>query len=349
MKPSELYALARDVYSYISTNQLVSRGVMNSHFHTSSDDRRNQQLSEAIDCLLARLYVFKYTDEGTAQVFFWTAEFNGSPYEPDDEPTLDHPPLDPFGPFPVEDLPTTSLASPPAPAGEVAATSALPVVTEATTLSPNSAEYKAMQRMHERTGGKLRSVYEVMMREPLRVYGKSDEAFALLGDRVARAMTLGRMFGLGYIRRFKDPLDNSVAYYTIFGECPASLVEDTVQLSKAAQKRRKVAQEAADRQAQINNVKQDIEERKEGVLPLETEEDEDDEDFDPPAEESTEEVEPACYLSNTGELYIRRKNNTAVDLDGDESAAVFEVFLMMNPAALERLLQKQHARKAASE
>lgn len=364
MKPSELFDLAREVYRYINTNPMVSRGILNTQFRTSSDDRRNRQLTEAIDSLLARLYVYKYTDEGTTQTFFWSSTFMESPYEPDDEPTLDYTPIDIFGARPVDETPPP----PPSPAPTVTVTKPEVDRPEHPRLDESSPEYKAMQKMLERVGGKLKPVYERMMQEPLRIFGKADEEFSFLGDHVQRAMMLGRMFGLGYIRRFKDSKDPKVSYYTIFGECPASLVEDSVELGKAAQKRQKAAKEAQERKELIDRVTEGLQQKKEPQEPVEgtTEEEEtvtteteeveeaveetvEDDSTNPPPEEEEEEeveqVEPACYVSNTGEIFIRRKDNTSVDLDVEESAAVLEVFRMMNPIVLDQLVERVKAKK----
>jgi hypothetical protein len=358
MKPSEQFEFAREVYRYIAANPLVSRGIMNSHFRTTSDDRRNRQLSDALDALLARLYVFKYHDEGTAQVFFWTAEFKDSPYEPDDEPLLDYTPVDVFGPAPVDPEPVAP--PPPQPfVAEAPAPSPSEPEPEKPVLNENSPEYKAMLRMHEKLNGNLKQAFSVMMQDPQKIFGKADDCFSFLGNHIDRARFLGRMFGLGAIRRFKDPLDKTVSYYTIFGACPESLVEDTVQLSKAAQRRQKEAQEALQRQQTINSVKQGIEDRKQPHIAQEEphseepdeEEEQVEEDTDEVVEEADQEdapeiIEPACYLSNTGEIFIRRKDNTSVDLDTEESAAVLELFRMMNPIVLDQLVERVKARKA---
>lgn len=362
-KPSELFDLAREVYFYLNANPLTSRGILNSHFRTSSDDKRNRQLTEALEALMARLYVFKFLDEGTSQVFFWTSEFKDSPYEPDDEPILDYTPVDIFASRPVDELePGTQVESGPVatPYEPTHTVNAVPR-QEQPNLDENSPEFKAMQKMYEKVGGKLKPVYEVMMKEPLRIWGKAEDAFSFLGDHVQRAMVLGRMFGLGYIRRFKDSKDPKVSYYTIYGTCPDSLVEDSVELGKAAIKRQKAAQEARERKEQIDRINEDLKKRAEepaeeegvvleGVAAEEAEEEviEEEQQVDEQEDEAEEEtvvVEPACYLSNTGELFIRKKDNSTVDLDLDESMAVIEIVLMMNPEALRARLEKYQLKK----
>jgi hypothetical protein len=365
MKPSELFDLAREVYRYINVNPLVSRGILNSQFRTSSDDRRNRQLTEAIDALLARLYVYKYTDEGTTQTFFWTQEFKDSPYEPDDEPILDYTPVDAFGGRPVDEEPAPSpQVKEPEPTPESAPPAERPALDE------NSPEYKAMQKMYERIGGKLKRVYEVMMTDPTKIWGKADAEFSFLGDHVQRAMMLGRMFGLGYIRRFKDTADKTVSYYTIFGQCPTTLVEDNVELGKAAQKRQKAAQEALDRQNLIDRVKEGLQQRQEGEKvdepetpkedysvdakeevveePIEETEEFEDETINPTENEDDEVIEdqePEAYMSNLGRIFIRRKDNSAVDLDEDESMAVIEMLGMLNPIVLQTRLDAYKRKK----
>jgi hypothetical protein len=350
MKPSELYDLAREVYRYITANQLVSRGIMNAHFRTSSDDRRNRQLSEALEALLARLYVYKYTDEGTTQVFFWTHEFKESPYEPDDEPTLDYTPIDCFGA-----RPTDEVAAPPVPTPAPVQM----VVTQTSESAPveldvNTPEFKAMARTHEKLKGLLRGLYGVMMAEPFKRFGKHDEAFSgLVPDMQMRARFLGRMFGIGTIRRFSDPTDPKITFYTIYGVCPDSLIEDQASLSKSALRRQAKVQEAADRQAKINSVKKGLTER--AAEDAEDPEAEDHEDADDSVEEADNEAEvtaenevykPDCYVSNNGEILIRRKTGEHVDLDADESLTVIESFMMLNMDVLvERIKRRIESNK----
>jgi hypothetical protein len=162
-------------------------------------------------------------------------------------------------------------------------------------------------------------------------------------------MLLGRMFGLGYIRTLQGRhRQGRVAFYTIFGQVSReSLVEDTIQLSKAAIRRQALAKEAAERQTTINTVKATlnpvapttpvVEEEEEEQVKEEFVEDEvvEEDVIDAPevedtTETPTEEVEPACYLSNTGELFIRRKDNSTVELDAEESMTVIETFMMTN-------------------
>lgn len=347
MKPTEVFDYGRTVYEYIKQTPLVTRGGLNSHYRTSSNDQRNRNLTWVLEALLARQYVFKYTDPETAQVTFWVHEYTRSPHQPDPTPELSYVPVDVFGKRPVNPVePPKTAVNPLAdePMGDPVGTP--PAQPPATPVVSADETRLLMERTCSKLNGALRAFYKVMMEKPCGLFSKTDKQFEeLVPSMPDRARFLGRMFGIGAIRRFKDPLDKRVAYYTIFGECPLSMVEDTSALSHA--ERKKVAERikaplakepaAASEQIPDSFPPSDIDEED---LSQDVEEDEQ-QDADSVGE--TDGVTPTAFLGNDGSFMMQRADGTMDEFDLDESMAIVELFLMTNHEALKERLAKMKA------
>lgn len=329
MKPTEIFDYGRVVYEYIKDHPLVTRGGLNSQYRTSSDDRRNRNLTWVLEALLAREYIYKHTDPETAQVCFWVKEFDAyHAHEADPKPVLDYDPVDVFGTRPV-----VAVAPPPAP----------PVTDdEPEELPPCAAPapdmndvVTAMERTRDRLKGALRDIYSVMMTNSCKLYSKNDETLVALGHSMPdRARFLGRMFGMGAIRRFKDPVDKNVSYYTLFGECPVSLVED-VSVAKPLQVPTKTVKQKAELPTP-----QEEHAYKEPEDEVNDEEESDEEEL---SVEDDETATPLAFLSNAGSVLMVRTDGTTDQFDLEESMALVELFLMTNHEALAQRLAKMKA------
>lgn len=333
MKPTEVFDYGRTVYEYIQANPLVTRGGLNSHYRTSSDDRRNRNLTWVLEALLARGYIFKHTDPETAQVYFWIENYTQSPYQADPLPELNYTPVDVFGKRPV-------VAAPPPPVPDEPMGDPVELPPCAAPAPDMSQVTQDIEKVRDRLKGALRDIYVVMSANPCKLYSKNDEMIAQLGYSMPdRARFLGRMFGLGVIRRFKDLTDKSVSYYTLFGECPESLVED---LSSAKPLAKTVKQKA---EVPVTHThKGPAEDYKyavtHGTEDLLKDEEDDEEDL---SVEDDDTAQPLAFISNAGSVLMVRTDGTTDQFDLEESMALVELFLMTNHEVLSQRLAKLKA------
>lgn len=340
MKPTEVWDYGRTVYEHIKQNPMTTRGELNTYYRTSSDDKRNRNLTWVLEALLAHNYIFKLSDREHAQVSFWTREYRQAPAQMDDPIELNYTPVDVFGPRPTNPVETPKTeAAPPAdeslsdPVGAPPAAPPLqpPVATETVQQEPvRHLISKEMSVHYSKLKEPMKSIYVVLKSEPTAIFNKRDQVLLSVfnGDQAECARQLGRMFSLGVIRRLKDPVDNRVAYYTLFGLCPVSLTEDRTELSRPAMRRR---------QALLTAMAHPDVYRDQAT---ESDADAEDEDQQDDGTGETEPGTPLAFLSSNGGIVMTRTSGVTDEFDLEESMALVELFLMTSHDGLRDRLNK---------
>lgn len=326
---AEKYKMALEVYAFINENQMCSRSDLNSEFKAVSNEGNIQKLSDVLNSLLVTERIKKHRDVDSNAVFFWTSDFRNTPYPPDTVTPTGDEVVDIFGRPPAldEPAPTPALLSP----------------VEPTALL--SAKERHWLDMRNHVKGILRILYDVLLKDPKKVFGVNDSAFVEVSpDYQVRCRFLGRLWSMNV--GVRKAISDKANFYTLDGVFSADMQEQELDKIGAAQKKReeKLAQREK-RDASMESLRVSVNKQtSEEEIKVEDEDQEIEEDALPRVEgvaENDDKVGPCVYVSNEFDFQLVRSDGSSVVFDEEENDAMREMILNLNLQRLEKFQEQE--------
>jgi hypothetical protein len=342
-----VYNLGRQIYDFIKANPLVTRASLNLAFRTSSNDKMNDLVSEALRHMLSLGQVRKHLVADSNTVFFWV-----SSYTPEDR-TLVADPVRSLVPNPID-----ILGSPPRPQTPVEYT---PTMLLDTPFEIKSSAPKAQFEF----SGTLAKIFDVFQSNPDKLFRTDDLAFKdCHPNPTVRGASIGRLAAFGAVRKGVQhgvPKKFS-AMFTLNGTFPDNVVEQSEDGQKAELEKvlsnmtptmpvvpvkQVIAPESALPLNQVR-VDADVDEPEFGSPSylvqdsLDPDEAEDEQEYEE-AELADEDEDgqmlarPVATFSSEQEFKLFRQNGEVVEFDDEENLALIRLIKTLNISALKDL------------